>query len=65
MDKKSAMSLSGLIAEAADTIELLLETTDKERSQIEGEARAVIARLRALDGNLSDEIFEVVMKSLR
>lgn len=65
MGNKSAISLSGLITDAADTIELLLETTETERSRIEGEAKGIVARLRALDGQISDEIFAAAMKSLR
>jgi hypothetical protein len=65
MDKQTAKSLSLLIAEAADTIETLLDTTDEERTQIAAEAKGVVAQLRALDGQLNDEIFAAAMAALR
>lgn len=65
MDKDAGKKLSILIAEAADTIETLLETTDAERTKIAAEAKGVVAQLRALDDKLTDEIFAAAMAALR
>lgn len=65
MDKETAKRLSVLIADAASTIEALLETTDEERSQIAAEAQGVADQLRALDGQLVDEIFAAAMRARR
>lgn len=65
MDKETGKKLSILIAEAADTIETLLESTDAERTIIAAEAKGVVAQLRALDDKLTDEIFAAAMAALR
>jgi hypothetical protein len=65
MDKETGKTLSILIGEAADTIELLLQTTDAERSKIAAEAMSVVAQLRAVDDQLLGEILAAALAAKR